>query len=119
MDVKVALKDTRFQAMLPPELAPDITKYINNPSCGPCGVNLFRKILKDCSKQLQQYYPNKEISADDTLKFAEDQWTVINCHIDELEERLKKLPPGRKQLSVARFEDQVTVVVNEINVVLQ
>jgi hypothetical protein len=45
---------------------------------------------------------------------AQNTWTVINCNIDELEKRLKALPPGRKQLELARYEDQVTVVVNEL-----
>ena len=37
---------------------------------------------------------------------------VINCSIGEVEERLKRLPNGHKQIAVARYEDQVTIIVN-------
>ena len=47
---------------------------------------------------------------------AENHWTVINCHIDELESKLKKLPPGRKQIAITRYADQATVVVNELDI---
>ena len=53
---------------------------------------------------------------EENKKLAENYWNVINCHIDDLEYNLKKLPPGRKQLDLSRYEDQVTVVINEIDV---
>ena len=118
MDVKNALKDKRFRESLPPELSADLVKYMQNPACGGCGTKLFRKILKDCVKQLRDYFPGQEVAneEEEILKLAENHWTVINCHIDELEDRLRKLPPGRKQLDVARHLDQVTVVINEIDI---
>ena len=48
---------------------------------------------------------------------ADNQWSVINCSIDDLEKQLRKLGPGRKQLDIARYEDQVTVVINELDIV--
>ena len=54
---------------------------------------------------------------EEAKKLAENNWTVINCKADELEERLRRLPNGRKQLAIARYEDLVTVVINEIDVV--
>jgi chemotaxis methyl-accepting protein methylase len=38
-------------------------------------------------------------------------------HFEFLEKKLSKLGPGRKQLDVARWEDQVTVVINELDIV--
>lgn len=42
---------------------------------------------------------------------------VINCHKDELEHRLQKLGPGRKQIAICRYEDQVTAVINELEII--
>ena len=36
---------------------------------------------------------------------------------DESWEILKKLKPGRKQISMSRYEDQVTVIINELDVI--
>lgn len=115
MQVKQALKDGRFRASLPPDFNQDIQKYLNNPGCA-CNVPIYRRILKEAREQLAAYFPGEEILDEEKelVKMAENHWTVINCHIDELESKLRRLPPGRKQLDVARFEDQVTVVVNEL-----
>jgi hypothetical protein len=118
LDVKNALKDSRFRLTLPKEMEKDLDEFLNNPGCA-CHVPLYRKILKECKDQLQRYFPNMEITdqEEELRKLSENTWTVINCHIDELEKKLSKLGPGRKQLDVARFEDQVTVVVNELDIV--
>lgn len=115
IQVKQALKDGRFRSSLPAEFNQDIQKYLNNPGCA-CNVPIYRRILKEAKEQLASYFPGQEILEEEkeVSKLAENHWSVINCHIDELESRLRKLPPGRKQLDVARFEDQVTVVVNEL-----
>ena len=75
--------------------------------------------MKDCREQLSRYYPDMQVPDTDheIARMAENHWTVINCHIDELEKRLSKLGPGRKQLDVARYQDQVTVVVNDLDVI--
>lgn len=75
--------------------------------------------MKEAKPQLQAYFPNRTVANLDreAEKLAENKWSVINCHKDELEEKLRKLPNGRKQIAIARFEDQVTVVVNEIDIV--
>ena len=117
-DVKRALKDSRFRLTLPKEMEKEVEEFLNNPGCS-CHIPLYRKIIKDCKEQLQKYYPNLEIPAqDEELKrLAENNWLVINCHVDELEKKLSKLGPGRKQIDVARWEDQVTVVVNELDII--
>ena len=115
-DIKAALKDARFREILPEELQKDVNQYLHNPGCA-CNHPLYRKILSSCKEQLLQYFPGREIvdEAIELEKLVQNHWTVINCHISELESKLKKLPPGRKQLDVARYEDQCTVVVNELD----
>jgi hypothetical protein len=117
MEVKQALKDHRFRNALPKGLSTEIDEFLNNPGC-PCNVPLYRSILKDCRKQLQEYFPGKEIAdVEKEIKtLAQNNWGVINCPVDELEKNLRKLPPGRKQLAVARYEDQVTIIVNELDI---
>jgi hypothetical protein len=72
---------------------------------------LYEKVIKQCRQQIQEYFPNKTISEIETR--PQGMWTVINCHIGELEGRLKKLPPGEKKIAISRWQDQVTVIVSE------
>jgi hypothetical protein len=65
---------------------------------------------------LLEYFPGQQIDEQETSDDGpSNHWTVINCHIDKLEEELRRLPPGPKQLAVCRYEDQVTVVVNQLD----
>lgn len=118
LDVKTALKDSRFRLILPEEMKKDVEAFLDNPGCA-CHTPLYRKILRDCKDQLKKYYPNMEVPDQDEeiRKLAENNWSVINCGIFELEKKLRGLGPGRKQLAVARYGDQVTVVVNELDMV--
>lgn len=118
MEVKQALQDARFRDSLPSSMSKEVKEFIKNPGC-PCNVPLYRKIIRNCQKQLSSYFPGIEIANIDKeiQKLAENTWTVINCSVDELEAKLRKLPPGRKQLAVTRYEDKVTVVVNELGIV--
>lgn len=74
--------------------------------------------MKEATQQLAEYFPTKDaVDADeDVNKLARNEWVVFSCHIDELQGKLRKLGPGRKMIEVARWEDQVTVVVNELDV---
>lgn len=118
LEVKTALKDSRFRLSLPKSFEKEVNEFLNNPGCA-CHVPLYRKILKECKEQLCKYYPEAEIQDPDKelQKLAENQWIVINCNINELENKLRKLGPGRKQLDIARYEDQVTVIVNELDII--
>lgn len=118
MDVKQALRDRRFRESLGSDFTEELQKYLQNPGCA-CNVPIYKKIMIDAKAQLQAYYPNRSVAnlEEEAKKLAENNFSVINCHIDELEARLKKLAPGRKQLAVARYEDTVTVVVNELDVI--
>lgn len=118
IEVKQALRDSRFRNSLPESFKEDMQKYLNNPGCA-CNVPIYQKIMREAKKELQAYFPNRNVADvdEEVKKLAQNNWSVINCHIDELETKLRKLSPGRKQVTVARFEDQVTVVVNELDVI--
>lgn len=118
IEIKQALKDSRFRDSLPIDFQEDIAQYLSNPNC-TCNLNIYRKILKNCKEELQRYFPGKEIlnEDDETAKLAQNNWTVINCSIFDLESELRKLPKGRKQMDIARYQDQVTVVINELDAI--
>jgi hypothetical protein len=117
-EVKQALADPQFRKKLPANLKEDIQKYESNPGCA-CNVPIYRNVLRYGAEQLREYFPHRDIPNPDAEleKLAENHWSVINCHVNDLEAKLKALPPGRKQLAVARYEDQVTVVVNELDLI--
>ena len=118
MDIKRALQDHRFRDALPMEFREDVSKYLSNPNC-QCNIPIYRRILKGAKKQLHDYFPDKELISEEQQveELAKNNFSVINCLASELESHLKKLPPGRKQIAIARFEDQVTVVVNELDLI--
>lgn len=72
--------------------------------------------MKTASKELLQYYPGKE-SVETEEEQPQVDWTVISCHVDELTSRLRKLPKPVSVQGVARWEDQVTVIIKEENAI--
>jgi hypothetical protein len=118
LDIKQALKDSRFRDTLPPDMMEEVHKFLKNPGCA-CNMPLYRKILSECSDQIKQYFPNREISniQEEVKKLAQNKFSVINCSVDDLEGHLRKLGVGRKQIAISRYEDQVTVIVNDLDVI--
>lgn len=117
-DIKQALLDERFRASLPEELADDVQKFLKNPGCA-CNHPIYLKVMRKAGKQVAEYFPSKDTPDTEQLesefeKLAKNEWQVINCHINDLTAELRKLGPGRKQLDIARYQDQVTVVVNHL-----
>jgi|688.fasta_scaffold01472_11 hypothetical protein len=116
MDIKAAMKDENFRSKLPESLNPEIEKFINNPSCS-CNVPLYKKIIKEAKDQVLAYFPGKEVMSqeEEIERLSKNNWRVINCSIGDLEKEMKKLPHGRKQIAITRYEDQVTIVINELD----
>jgi hypothetical protein len=112
LDVKQAIFDERFQKLFP-ELKEDIDRVIKDPTCS-CNRSIYLKFFQ-YKDRLEKFFPNRYIEPVEE-SIAENHWTVINCHVTELEGKLRKLPPGHKQLAVARYEDQITIVVNHLDV---
>ena len=114
-EVKSALKEESFRKTLPQEMEKYVNSYLKNPNCS-CNASFYRKILNDYREQLTAFYPEAEfdpiVETPNHLKAPKESWIVINCHVDELEGKVKALPRSRKQISIARYEDQVTLVAN-------
>jgi hypothetical protein len=117
LDVKRALRDSEFRKTLPESLLDDVQKFLNNPGC-VCNVPIYRKIMKFGGEQLKKYFSDKILVTpeEEEVKLAKNNWSVINCSIGQLEANLKKLNKGRKQIAISRYEDQVTVIVNELDI---
>jgi hypothetical protein len=118
MEVKQALRDKRFRDSLPQVLQDDLRKYMQNPGCA-CNMPFYKKVMNEAREQLQSYYPNRSIAnlEEEAKKIAENNFSVINCNINDLESHLRKLPIGRKQIAISRYEDQCTVIVNDLDLV--
>lgn len=120
LEVKNALLDDRFRKSLPSEFTPDVDKFLSNPGCA-CNHPIYRKIAMKCSKELSAYFPQMDVMSEEEFeeknqRLLKNNWQVINCHVSELADQLKKLGSGRKQLDIARYQDQVTVVINHLDV---
>ena len=119
-DVKKALfGHSQFRDLFP-ELKDEIIKAMGNPSC-PCNVPLFDQILMKYKDRLKEYFGDVEIKSpqEEAAETSQNHWKVINCKAEELEEILNKLHKiGRVQLAVARYEDEVTLIVNEIGYII-
>jgi len=117
-DIKQALLDERFRDSLPDDLQNDVQKFLKNPGCA-CNHPIYLNVMRKARKQISEYFPAKETPEEDDFikeaeRLAKNDWQVINCHVDELAQALRGLGAGRKQLDVARWQDQVTVVVNHL-----
>jgi hypothetical protein len=117
-NIKQALMDDRFRASLPDTLQEDIQKFLKNPGCA-CNHPIYLNVMKKAGSQVRDYFPSMEASSVEDLeksadKVAANSWQVINCNKDELVFKLRELGPGRKQLDISRYKDEVTVVVNHL-----
>ncbi len=118
LDVKQALRDSRFRRELPATLTEDITKYLQNPGCA-CNMPVYRNVLKLGKAQLEAYFPGRVVSDPDEEDriMMKNSFTVIDCHVKELQAKLNKLGPGRKQITCSRYDDKVVVIVNDLDLV--
>lgn len=116
-DIKQALLDERFRNSLPEDLQEDVQKFLKNPGCA-CNHPIYVNVMRKASKQVAEYFPSKETPEEAEMerqsRYSNNHWQVINCSIHELEQRLRDLGTGRKQLDIARYQDQITVVVNHL-----
>jgi hypothetical protein len=118
-DIKQALLDERFRASLPEDLNTDVQKFLHNPTCG-CNHPIYLRVMQKARKQVAEYFPSRDAPDVEQVeremeRLPRNDWQVINCGVHELVEKLRELGPGRKQLEIARWQEQVTVVVNHID----
>ena len=110
--------DERFRASLPAELTDEVQKFLKNPGCA-CNHPLYMSVMRKAKNQVVAYFPTLDTPPEEEIektfqKISTNDWQVINCHVDELTTELRKLKPGRKQLDIARWQDQVTIVINHL-----
>ena len=117
LDVKNALKDETFRNKLPADFKADVDKFLQNPNCS-CNLKIYQRIMSEAKDLITSYYPDKEYkSPNETVeKVAKNRFSVINCSIGELESKIQALPAGRKQITMSRWEDQVTVLINDLEI---
>lgn len=117
LEIKQAiLTDGRFRELFP-ELSDDIRKILNNPGCA-CNAPMLDKFFK-YKDRLLEYFSNRDIKSpqEQVQEDNQNHWTVINCKVEELESVLNKLHKfGRKQIAVARYENDLTVIVNDMGI---
>ena len=117
LDIKTAMRDHRFRDSLPPDLHNDVEKYMKNPGCS-CNHPIYVRIAKECKAQLSAYFPGAEVESavdKEIERLSKNNFSVINCHVNDLDKELKSLPNGKKQIAIARYDDQVTVIINELD----
>jgi len=111
--LKKALRDHGFRGMYP-ELSAEMDKWISNPDC-QCNAPLYNTLLSDIQR-LKRYFGEDIVVAEPAIAVEPEQinrWQVINCKVDELEAILQGLSHGPKQLAIARFNQDITVVIND------
>ena len=114
LDIKEALQDARFRQKLPAEMTKRVNDFLNNPGCA-CNISLYKDILKNHKSLLLEFFPGAEIIEETKENLAKNRWKVINCTINELESKLKEIAAnGRYQIAVTRWQDQITLVANEL-----
>ena len=118
LDVKMAMRDSRFRNSLPAELQDDVKKYLENPGCA-CNMPIYSRVIKLGKTQLQAYFPGRPLSDPDeeNKMIMKNSFVVIDCHVKDLEANLNRLAPGRKQITCSRYEDKVVVIINELDMV--
>ena len=117
-DVRQAIHDQRFRELFP-ELKQEFATT-EGKKCGACFVQLAERILNEYADRLKTYFPGREVVslAKEAAALAKNHWRVINCTVHDLEKRLRELPPGRKQISLARYQDQITMVINDLEFIV-
>lgn len=116
MDVRAALRDDRFLDMFP-ELDELVMRFKKQKHCGSCGVELARQVIEQFPDRVRLYFPGRDVltpAQEVSVIAGNERIQVINCHVDELEAKLRKqVTPGVKKFMVpARDGDQITVIIH-------
>lgn len=110
-EIKRELWKKAFRDLFP-EWKDQIGKFLANPGC-ECNRPLLISILE--SKDRLESYFKRPIKVAMSLPPRGGQVRVINTDIHRLEEELRNLPPGMKYIALARYQDQITAVVQTVS----
>lgn len=106
-----------------PDMAEKFSEYFKNPSC-PCNYGLVQHVVSD-GTALERWF-KRPVMLDDNLRAMSEklmmrhgpggqrEFWVLNTTTDKLQSELDSLPPGPKTFAIARWQDQVTVVIQDL-----
>jgi hypothetical protein len=110
MDVKAAVWSQKFRDLFP-EYKTALEKYLKDPGCA-CNLGLVKDLMRK-KDRMQQYFPDKECKTpEEEESELKNEWMVINCNINELEQK----PKGKRIIAASRFKDRITAIANDVDV---
>ncbi len=116
IDVKAAIWSQKFRDLFP-EYKVALERYLKDPGCA-CNLGLIKDLMR-MKDRMQQYFPDKECKTpDEEESELKNEWMVINCNVNDLEQKIKRLSSGKRIVAASRFKDRITAVVNDIEVYL-
>lgn len=116
IDVKAAIWSQKFRDLFP-EYKVALERYLKDPGCA-CNLGLVKDLMR-MKDRMQQYFPDKECQTpEEEESELKNEWMVINCNVNDLEQKLKRLSKGKRIVAAARFKDRITAIVNDIEVYL-
>jgi len=109
-DLKKALWKSEFRNLFP-ELKEQIKTFLQNPNC-KCNAPLYNTILHHRDR-LESFFgtPLEIVDKPVTEQELLSRIHVINTTVDNLEAELRKLPVGPKHITVSRYQNDITAVV--------
>jgi len=105
VEVKQLLQYNLNFRLLFPEFKDEINKFVKCTNCENNG-SLLRKILNH-KDRIEKFLSDKN----ENVPKLQDEFKVINTGIENLEEELRKIPIGSRVESLARFDNNVTVII--------
>ena len=109
-ELKKALWKKEFRDLFP-DLKDKIKKFLTNPNC-KCHQSLFNSLLHGKEK-LEEYFggPVTLLTKPVTEEQLRQKIFVLNVPKDQLQLELRRLPLGPKYISLTRYENEITAVV--------
>lgn len=115
-ELKRAAKKGDFRSQFP-ELRGEFDDFISKGGCAHCAKKMIEGLMQ-YEDRLFEYFGDVILAIDPPESFdpvGDNNFTVINCGVHELEDKLNALPPAAYQITAARYEDKVTVVINRLD----
>lgn len=115
-DLKNAAKKGEFRNKFP-ELKGEFNDFIQKTGCAHCARKMIEGLMV-YEDRLRDHFGDVEFDVAPPEAFdpvGANNFTVINCLTSELEDRLNALPAAAYQITVARYEDQITAIINRLD----
>ena len=116
LDLKQAIWDSRFRDLFP-EMKDQFERYLKDPGCA-CNVGFLKGLMRE-GERLKQYFPTKEmVTTEEEVDGAANDYVVINCPVEQLQDRLRTYPKTKRMVAAARWQNRVTVVLNDVSAII-